>query len=65
MGGIKITEMFPRGIKPFLESIIPTTRFTIISEEVRAEQDTLDAPAGATSSWIESIRNTANGVPNA
>jgi hypothetical protein len=57
MGGIKITEMFPRGIKPFLESIIPTTRFTVISEEVRAEQDTLDAPAGATSSWIESSRN--------
>lgn len=58
MGEVKIADMFPRGIKPFLESIIPTPRFTIIAEEVRAEQDTLDAPAGPTSSWIESSVTT-------
>jgi hypothetical protein len=56
LGGVKITEIMKKGIKPFLDSLIPTPTADIISETVRAEQEKLDAELGsavATSSWIE------------
>lgn len=53
LGGIKLSEILGRGVEPFLESLIPSPRVDIIAETLRAEQSALDAPAAATSSWIE------------
>lgn len=57
MGEVKITDMFPRGVKDFLDSLIPTPRVDRIADRVQAEQDSLDPPAEPTSSWIESRAN--------
>lgn len=53
LGGIKIAEVLGRSEQPFLDALIPSPQVDIIAETLRAEQEALDRPAAATSSWIE------------
>ena len=53
LGGVKISDVLGRGMQPFLDALLPNPHVDVIAETVRAEQDSLDRPAAATSSWIE------------
>lgn len=54
LGGYKLTDLFERGVEPFLESLQPGARVEVIAERLRAEQERLDGkPMSTASSWID------------
>jgi len=54
LGEYKLTDLFERGIEPFLDALQHGPRVEIIAENLRAEQEKLDgAPVSTDSSWID------------
>lgn len=54
LGEYRLTDLFERGVDPFLEALRPGARVEAIAERLRAEQERLDGrPAAADSSWLE------------
>jgi hypothetical protein len=54
LGEHKITDLFERGVDPFLAALHPGARVDVIAEKIRAEQEKLDgAPVSADSSWLD------------
>lgn len=54
LGQFKMTDVFERGIEPFLEAMTIGPRVQIIAERTRAAQEKLDGkPVSTASSWIE------------
>jgi len=54
LGEYKMTDVFERGIDPFLEAGVPGPRVQVIAEKTRAAQEKLDGkPVSTASSWID------------
>lgn len=54
LGEHKLTDLFERGIDPFLDALQPGARIDIISEQVRSAQEKLDGtPVSTMSSWLD------------
>ena len=54
LGEVRMTDLFERGVEPFLEALRPGTRVEVIAEQTRAQQEKLNgAGASAASSWID------------
>lgn len=54
LGEARMTDLFERGVEPFLEALRPGARVEVIAEQTRAQQEKLDGTAvSAASSWID------------
>ena len=53
LGEYKITDLFERGVEPFLESLRPGARVEVIAEQLRAAAAADGSPAATASSWLE------------
>ena len=54
LGEHKLTDLFERGVEPFLAALRPGARVEVIAEQIRAQQEKLDGkPVSAASSWID------------
>jgi hypothetical protein len=54
LGGLKVSEIFERGVEPFLEALRPGARVEVIAERLQAEQEELDGrPVSTASSWLD------------
>lgn len=54
LGEYKLTDLFERGVEPFLAALRPGARVEVIAEQIRARQEKLDGkPVSAASSWID------------
>jgi hypothetical protein len=54
LGEHKLTDLFERGVEPFLEALRPGARVEVIAEQIRAQQEKLDGkPISTASSWID------------
>ncbi len=54
LGDYKLTDLFERGVEPFLAALRPGARVEIIAERLRAEQEKLDGkPVATASSWLD------------
>jgi hypothetical protein len=55
LGEHKITDLFERGVEPFLEALRPGAVVDIVAEQIRAEQEALDGrpPAPSGTSWLD------------
>jgi hypothetical protein len=54
LGEYKMTDLFERGVEPFLAALRPGARVEVIAEQIRARQEKLDGkPVSAASSWID------------
>jgi hypothetical protein len=54
LGEYRLTDLFERGVEPFLEALQPGARVEIIAERLRAEQEKLDGePVSTASSWLD------------
>lgn len=54
LGEHKLTDLFERGVEPFLEALRPGARVEVIAERIRAQQEKLDGkPVSTASSWLD------------
>ena len=54
LGEYKLTDLFERGVDPFLSALQPGARVDVIAEAIRADQEKLDgAPVSVDSSWLD------------
>ena len=54
LGELKLTDVFERGVEPFLATLRPGARIEVIAEQVRAQQEKLDGkPVSTASSWLD------------
>jgi hypothetical protein len=54
LGEYRLSDLFERGVEPFLEALRPGARVEVIAERLRAEQEKLDGrPVATASSWLE------------
>lgn len=54
LGEYKLTDLFERGVEPFLEALRPGARVEVIAEQIRAQQEKLDGkPVSTASSWLD------------
>jgi len=54
LGEYKLTDLFERGVEPFLEALRPNARVEVIAERLRAAQEKRDGAAVSTaSSWLD------------
>jgi hypothetical protein len=54
LGEYKLTDLFERGVEPFLEALRPGARVEVIAEQIRARQEKLDGkPVSTASSWLD------------
>lgn len=49
---LDVTKLVERGLEPFFDSLLLNPKIETIADRVRAEQDALDGPEIATSSWL-------------
>ena len=54
LGEYKLTDLFERGVEPFLEALRPGARVEVIAEQIRARQEKIDGkPVSTASSWLD------------
>jgi hypothetical protein len=54
LGEYKLSQVFERGVEPFLTTLQTGERLEVMAEQTRTEQERLDGkPVAAASSWIE------------
>lgn len=54
LGEYKLTDLFERGVEPFLESLRSGARVEVIAERMRESQEKLDGkPMATASSWLD------------
>jgi hypothetical protein len=54
LGEYKLTDLFERGVEPFLEALRPGARVEVIAEQIRVQQEKLNGrPVSTASSWID------------
>lgn len=54
LGDIKMTDLFARGVDPFLATLHPNVQIEVVAEKTRAAQEKIDGkPISTASSWID------------